>query len=179
MTMLTDWLNYKEQLRHYVLNNIDDVDAVDDILQEVYIKASGHLQQLKSQDSLKSWLYRITHNVIMDFYRSREIYDELSDALIDDVEEEQALDKMAQCLRPMFDCLPEKYQMAMIWSEVEGLPQQEVADRLGISLSGAKSRIQRGRVKFKSVLMTYCDIEIDQQGAVDFKPKIECRHLAC
>ncbi|MCK8044194.1 RNA polymerase sigma factor SigZ [Shewanella sp. 1CM18E] len=177
--MLADWLNHKEQLRHYVLKNIDDVDVVDDILQEVYIKASSHLHQLKSQDSLKSWLYRITHNVMMDFYRSREIYDELSDNLIDDVEEEQALDKMAQCLRPMFDCLPEKYHMAMIWSEVDGLSQQEVADRLGISLSGAKSRIQRGRVKFKSVLMTYCDIEIDQQGVVDFKPKIECRHLAC
>ena len=54
--MLTDWLKHKEQLRHYVLKNIDDKDAVDDILQEVYIKASAKLHQLNSRDSLKSWL---------------------------------------------------------------------------------------------------------------------------
>lgn len=177
--MLADWLNLKEQLRHYVLNKIDDVDAVDDILQEVYIKASSNLHQLKSQDSLKSWLYRITHNVMMDFYRGREMYDELSDSYVDEVPEEAALQKMAQCLRPMFDCLPEKYRLAMILAEVDGLPQQAIADRLGISLSGAKSRIQRGRVKFKDLLLTNCDIEVGREGIVDFKPKPQCQHLAC
>ncbi|MEZ9595197.1 RNA polymerase sigma factor SigZ [Shewanella sp. 10N.261.52.F9] len=177
--MLTDWLKHKEQLRHYVLKNIDDKDAVDDILQEVYIKASAKLHQLNSRDSLKSWLYRITHNVIMDFYRSRQAFDELPDTLVDEIEELAAVQKMAECLRPMFDCLPEKYREPMLLSELDGLPQQEVADKLGMSLSATKSRIQRGRVKFKDLLMTYCDIEVGRQGVIDFKPKSECLHLQC
>ena len=177
--MLADWLQHKEQLRHYVLKNIDEKDSVDDILQEVYIKASAKLHQLNCHDSLKSWLYRITHNVIMDFYRSRQDFDTLPDTLVDEVEEPEAVQKMASCLRPMFDCLPEKYREPMLLSEVDGLPQQMIADRLGMSLSATKSRIQRGRVTFKELLRTYCEIELGRQGIIDFRPKAECQHLQC
>ena len=51
-------------------------------------------------------------------------------------------------------------------SEIEGLQQQEVADRLGLSLSGAKSRIQRGRALLKGVLERCCHFEFDRRGNV-------------
>ncbi|WP_261858868.1 RNA polymerase sigma factor SigZ [Photobacterium sanguinicancri] len=177
--MLAEWLRHKDQLRYYVLKKIDDPDAAEDILQDVYIKASANLSQLKSQDSLKSWLYRITHNVMMDFYRTRQPYDELPDdiAVEELTSEDENLQKMAQCLRPMFDCLPEKYRVPMLLSELDGLSQQEIADQLGLSLSGAKSRVQRGRVKFKELLMRYCDIELGREGIIDYKPKAQCQHL--
>ncbi len=177
--MLADWLNYEAQLKHYVLKHIDDVDAVDDILQEVFIKASNKQHQLKSKDNLKSWLYRIAHNITMDYHRAKQPHEMLPDNLIDHVEEQAPLQQMAQCITPMFDCLPEKYRLAMILAEVEGLPQQEIANRLGMSLSGAKSRVQRGRVKFKALLMQYCDIEVGQHGVIDYKPKAQCQHLSC
>ena len=75
--MLSEWLMHKEQLRTYITRHVDDFHAVEDILQEVYIKASTSFHQLKAKSSIKSWLYRITHNVIMDFYRSQKPYDEL------------------------------------------------------------------------------------------------------
>ncbi|OZS41630.1 sigma factor [Photobacterium sanguinicancri] len=95
--MLAEWLRHKDQLRYYVLKKIDDPDAAEDILQDVYIKASANLSQLKSQDSLKSWLYRITHNVMMDFYRTRQPYDELPDdiAVEELTSEDENLQKMA------------------------------------------------------------------------------------
>ncbi|MFK0570417.1 RNA polymerase sigma factor SigZ [Endozoicomonas sp.] len=177
--MLAQWLHHKEQLRHYVHKNVDDLEAVEDILQDVYIKASTHLTQLKFRDNIKSWLYRITHNTIMDFHRSRQFYEELPDYVVADelAPEEENLQKMAQCLRPMFDCLPEKYRVPMLLSELEGLTQQEIADQLGLSLSGAKSRVQRGRVKFKELLMICCDIEAGREGIIDFKPKAQCQHM--
>lgn len=51
--MLSEWQNHKTQLRSYVYKRVDDASVVDDILQDVYIKASSNLHQLKSQDSLK------------------------------------------------------------------------------------------------------------------------------
>ena len=89
----------------------------------------------------------------MDFYRSRQPYEELPEGIATDEESigEQAHQKMAQCLRPMFECLPEKYRTPLMLAELDGRPQQEIADKLGLSLSGAKSRVQRGRVKFKEV----------------------------
>ena len=68
--------------------------------------------------------------------------------------------------------LPEKYRQAVQWSDLDGLPQQEVADRLGLSLSGAKSRIQRGRALLKDVLDQCCSFEFDRRGNVtDCDPK--------
>ena len=171
--MISEWQNHKAQLRGYVSKRIDDADAVDDILQEVYIKASSNLHQLKSKGSLKSWLYRIAYNTIMDFYRARQPLDELPEEL--SVEEEDASDQahkeLAQCLRPLIDELPEKYATPLRMAELEGISQQAIADELGISLSGAKSRVQRSRVKFREQMMACCDFEIGQQGIIDYPPK--------
>jgi len=63
----------------------------------------------------------------------------------------------------MIEQLPEKYRVAIRLSEVEGA-QQDVADRLGLSLSGAKSRIQRGRLLLKGVLVQCCTFHRDRRG---------------
>lgn len=172
--MLSEWQNHKTQLRSYISKRVDDVSIVDDILQEVYIKASSHLHQLKSKDSLRGWLYKIAYNTIMDFYRDKLPYDELSEEMlaegVDEVSE--ARRELAECLRPLIDELPEKYRVPLRLSELEGLSQQDIADQLGLSLSGAKSRVQRGRVKFRENLMTCCDFELSARGTVmDYTPK--------
>ncbi|WP_226989186.1 sigma factor [Paraglaciecola arctica] len=100
--MISEWQNHKEQLRSYVNKRIDDTNAVDDILQDVYIKASDNLHQLKIKGSLKSWLYRIAHNTVMDFYRQRQPFEELPKDLISEEQDtgKQAREELAQCLRP-------------------------------------------------------------------------------
>lgn len=166
--MLSEWQNHKAQLRSYVYKRVDDASAVDDILQDVYIKASSNLHQLKSQGSLKGWLYKIAYNTIMDFYRDKLPYDELPEDLVAEDEDtvEEARKELAECIRPLIDDLPEKYSIPLRLAELEGVPQQEIADKLGLSLSGAKSRIQRGRAKFRENLMTCCDFELNDGGAV-------------
>lgn len=179
--MISEWQNHKAQLRSYVSKRIDDADAVDDILQDVYIKASSNLHQLKSKGSLKGWLYRIAHNTIMDFYRGRQDFEVLPDDLVAQEQEsgKQAREELAQCLRPLIDELPEKYGLPLRLAELEGVSQQDIADQLGLSLSGAKSRVQRGRVKFREQMMACCDIEMDQHGISDFSPKDPSQRKKC
>lgn len=171
--MVSEWQNHKAQLRSYVSKRIDDPDAVDDILQEVYIKASSNLHQLKSKGSLKGWLYRIAYNTIMDFYRARQPHEMLPEELAIEEEDVSSLahKELAQCLRPLINELPEKYAIPLRMAELEGVSQQAIADELGLSLSGAKSRVQRSRVKFREQMMTCCDFEIGQQGIIDYVPK--------
>lgn len=172
--MLSEWQNHKAQLRNYINKRVDDASAVDDILQDVYIKASSNLHQLKSQSSLKGWLYRIAYNTIMDFYREKLSYDELPEDLVAEDEDtvEAARKEMAECIRPLIDELPEKYSVPLRLAELEGVSQQEIADKLGLSLSGAKSRIQRGRVKFRENMMACCDFEMNDGGMVTgYSPK--------
>ena len=63
--------------------------------------------------------------------------------------------------------------------DLKGMSQQEAANRLGVSLSGAKSRIQRGRKQIKDMLLACCRVELDRLGGVvDFAPRGNggCRH---
>ena len=80
--------------------------------------------------------------------------------------------ELASCLRPMIDELPEQYRDALILSELEGKTQQEVSVIQDISLSGAKSRIQRGRGMLKALMLQCCKIEFDKSGRpIDYSKK--------
>ncbi len=66
----------------------------------------------------------------------------------------------------MIYSLPDQYREAVVLTEFDGLTQQQLADRLGITLSGAKSRVQRGRAHSKQMLDECCNFEFDRRGMV-------------
>lgn len=162
------WNEHKTRLRSYIARRVQGRDAVDDILQDVFLKAYASLHTVKSKGSLAPWLYRIAANAIADHYRGQKPTEEISDELAAPVPEADVVAELATCLQPLIDGLPETYRLPLVLSEIEGLTQKEVADRLGLSLSGAKSRVQRGREKLRERLHDCCDIETGQSGIVGF-----------
>jgi RNA polymerase sigma-70 factor, ECF subfamily len=62
--------------------------------------------------------------------------------------------------------LPDGYRRAIELTDLEGLTQAAAAERLGLSLPGAKSRVQRGRARLKDMLLRCCEIETDRRGRV-------------
>ena len=95
---------------------------------------------------LRFWIYQVTRNAIIDYYRSHKSHVELPETLItpekDDTE--TARQEIEGCMLPLIKNLPDGYREAAMLSEIEGLTQKHVAEKLGLSLSGAKSRVQRG-----------------------------------
>ncbi|HCI13045.1 MAG: RNA polymerase subunit sigma [Gallionellales bacterium GWA2_60_142] len=172
------WTEHKVRLRNYISKHVRDRNAVDDILQDVFIKAHTNLHTVKSHGSLVAWLYRIAANVIADHYRIQKPSEEISDELAALEPDPDFIGDLAACLQPLIDNLPAPYKAALVLSEIEGLTQKEVAGRLGLSLSGAKSRVQRGREKLRQSLSECCDIETGSNGIVGFElrdPKRGCR----
>jgi len=100
-------------------------------------------------------------------------------ALADSVPCDEGEDRLSELrcrgagwLDEMIRSLPAGYRDAVQLAEIEGLSQQEVADRLGLSLSGAKSRIQRGREMLKDALDRCCHFEFDSRGnMMDYEPR--------
>ena len=141
-------------------------DVVDDILQDVFVKIHTRLDSLKDNVKLESWLYQITRNTVFDYYRSRKPTEQLPDWIEqpESNEEETIRKELSSCLEPMVNELPDKYREAIQLSELENKTQKEVAKVENISLSGAKSRVQRGRALLKTMLHDCCQIELNKNN---------------
>jgi RNA polymerase sigma-70 factor (ECF subfamily) len=161
------WHEYHAKLKTFLRSRVSE-DVVDDLLQDIFIKIHARIDSLKEHTRLESWLYRITRNTIVDHYRSRRTLGQLPDWVESPQpeEEEDIRRDLSSCLEPMIGELPEKYRLAIQLSEIEGKTQKEVAEREGISLSGAKSRVQRGRALLKTMLYDCCRIEINRENQV-------------
>lgn len=173
------WEQFSSRLLAYIQKRIADPDEAEDVLQDVFLKIHTRMHTLADQDSLPAWIYQITRNAIIDRYRSRKHQVELDEGFPAEDElndgEEDALARLAGSLGEMIACLPETYQQALQLGEIEGWKQEQVARQLGLSLSGAKSRLQRGRKLLKQSLLDCCHFEIDRRGQViDYFPRQVC-----
>ncbi len=175
------WVELKTNLRRFIARRASNEADADDILQEVFVKIHSNIGGLRDSTKLHSWVYQITRNAITDYYRSRR-----SDVSLDTspdafeiageepLEAEGERDEIMVCLNPMVERLPEDYRKALEMSDVIGLKQAVVATELNISLSGAKSRVQRARSKMKDMLLDCCNFEFDRLGRAVAMDRRDC-----
>lgn len=171
------WELFIGRMRKFVSKRVSDPNDVEDILQEVFLKVHASLGTLRDRNHLSPWLYRIARNTIIDHYRTRRTYvpatDELPDEKMED--EESPSRRIAAGLTPMMARLPEKYKKALELFELEGLTLKEIAKKEGLSLAGAKSRVQRGRALLRSELLACCHFEFDRRKhLIDYIPRSPC-----
>jgi RNA polymerase sigma-70 factor (ECF subfamily) len=122
-------------------------------------------------------MYQITRNAIVDYYRGQKPTIDVPQIFpsVDGTPQDTPHQEIASGLKFMIDDLPEKYQQALLLTEYQGLTQKELAQHLGISVSGAKSRVQRARQKLKDQLMQCCHFEFDRYGTIiDYHPITCC-----
>lgn len=164
------WDEFNVPLKSFIKKRIPNEADADDVLQEVFIKVQNNIGDLKDEHKIHAWIYKITKNVIIDYYRRRDrsiILSELPEELVVEPDENINFNvEIAACLKAMIESLPEKYRQAVLLTEFQHLTQKELSDRMGISLSGAKSRVQRGRRKLKQMVLGCCNLEFDQLGNI-------------
>jgi RNA polymerase sigma-70 factor (ECF subfamily) len=170
------WSELSTDLRRYIRRRVSNDHLADDLLQETFVRIHQHIDSLADADRLAAWVYQIARNVIHDHYR-RSTGESVSLGDADPADESdcrlnQLRCRSAEWLEELIGQLPEPYREAVHLAEIDGLTQQEVADRLGLSLSGGKSRIQRGRAMLRGVLEQCCRFEFDRRGnLMDIDPK--------
>jgi len=173
MDIETLWKEYHASLRRFIQKRVSEESAADDLLQDVFLKVHSKIDTLKESRRVRSWLYQIARNTIIDYYRSRKPMEELPEGLSQsEKDDRRALKDLAGCVRPMIETLSEPYRGALVLSELEGLAQKEIGEKQEISLAGAKSRIRRGRRKLKELMLECCHYEFDRRGRVyDYERK--------
>ncbi len=175
-TTETVWEEFHCRLRQFILRRVPDEQRADDILQDVFLKVHTRIDTLHDEEKLAAWLYQLTRNVIIDYYRTDRATTAIPDLPYEPEDRlENVVLELVPCIQAMIESLPATYRQALILTQYQGLTQQELAQRLNLSLPGAKSRVQRAREKLKKMLLDCCHFEFDRLGRViDYQPRCVC-----
>ncbi|NUP07456.1 MAG: sigma-70 family RNA polymerase sigma factor [Polyangiaceae bacterium] len=166
------WTDLDEKLRPFVARRVRSVD-VEDVIQNIYLRMQRGLADLRDDERFGPWVYQLARSAVADHHRaalrhpSTDAEPPEQEAPAIDAEEEGAAERdVANYVSTLVAMLPSPYREALTLTELEGLTQKEAATMLGISLSGMKSRVQRGREKLRESLDACCNIALDARGRV-------------
>jgi RNA polymerase sigma-70 factor (ECF subfamily) len=169
----------RARLFAFILSRVRSHDVADDLTQETLVRTARSLGQTEIAN-LEGWLFRVARNVVADHFRgSKEQVQwqehEHAEPIREDAltKEEAALrEQLALYVRAVVEDLPEPHREALLLTEYQGLTQAQLAERLGITHSAAKSRVQRARNEVKRTIEQCCRVATDFYGQVtDMMPR--------
>ncbi len=150
---------FYSHLKKYLAGKIKNSELAGDIVQEVMLKVVNAHQKNLQVKNLKAWIFQIARNTLIDYYRkNQKNLKECEDFSFDEFfETDDPSFSPGQYLVPMINLLPRQFSVPLLLSDIELLPQSLVAEKLGLSLSATKMRIQRARKKlYKAVSNKLC-----------------------
>lgn len=164
---------FHKLLYNYIAVRVKNRQDVEDLLQEVFVRIFLNLKKLEKSEQLNSWIFSITRNAIIDYYRKNSgsrnrsmlIDDLVSDSLSPE-EETDATKGLDQCLRGFIHQLPEDYRAILFDSEINGIRQKDLAVKYNIAYPTLRSKVQRGRARLKVLLGKCCKIAADRHGNI-------------
>lgn len=160
------WVDFNNKLLIFIRKRVKNEEVAKDILQDVFLKIQSRLHTLTSRDKLTAWVFQITRNSINDHFRKNKRAMEFT-LPIDVSEDIHDLNhEFSQCLKSMVGFLPNKYREAIQMTDLGDLSQKEFAEIKGISYSGAKSRVQRGREQLHNLFVECCRLTSDKYGNI-------------
>ena len=157
------WLEYKNGLKYYIFKKVKNEEIANDLSHEVLMKVYNSCCSTVNIKNVRSWMFQIAHNTTIDYLKKQnkftnnvpENYDN------DDYDAYQEADEI---VKPLIKLLPEKYAIPLQLSDIEELKQKEVAQKLNLSLTATKSRIQRARNLLKEKIIECGNLEKDEKG---------------
>jgi RNA polymerase sigma-70 factor (ECF subfamily) len=161
--VVQEFYNY---LKSYILGKVKDKTLAEDIVQEVMMKLVLSHQNKKEIKNIKAWLFQVSRNTIYDYYKKHNLeYNLDKDWNIKDESSSKLYKILASdYIIPMIELLPKEYAKPLMLSDIDKIPQKDIAKQLNLELSATKMRIQRARIKLRALFVDCCHIEFDKQG---------------
>lgn len=178
------WRELSDRLRRFVRSRIESPADVDDVLQTVFLRIHSKSNELRNADRLESWVFQITRNAVIDHFRNKRDTQndvELLPEETNESEPETVNAQLTECLNTFIEKLPQDQRRALSMYELDGISQKVIAVRESISVSGAKSRIQRARKALEGMIKACCEFQFDGRGnVVECKaPALDCCEEEC
>ena len=171
MEIATIYKEFNQQLLGYVKSKIASKEDAEDILQNVFVKISTNINNLAAEEKLKNWVFTITRNAIIDYYRinaskRKTSVDNGIDENISELQDDDPTKGLDQCMNTMINLLPDEYREIILDAEIKGIRQKDLVNKYGLAYPSVRSRVQRGRERLKQLFYNCCHIETDKHGNV-------------
>ena len=161
---------FRQNIYGLILKQVRQKDIAEELTSETFRRICDCKAGGKDCNNPKAYLYRIAINLLNDYFKTIKkqvfISTEIIEPFLIDSKEQNLNKEVIECLIPLIEQLPDTYRQAVTLADIQQIPQIQIAEKLGISLSGTKSRIQRGRQQLKDLLLNSCQIETDRFGNV-------------
>lgn len=167
-TAAVPWSDVAARLRPFVAQRVPSND-VDDVVQDVLVRMHRGLADLRDNERFTAWMFQVARNAIADVGRKHKGAAVPDDALEDTPappsgDDRDAATALARCVSLFVAALPSPYREAVTLVELEGRTAKEAAEMVGVSVSGMKSRVQRGRAQLREMFEHCCEIAVDARG---------------
>jgi RNA polymerase sigma-70 factor (ECF subfamily) len=167
------WQDVAARLRPFIARRVSPSE-IDDVMQDVFVRMQRGLPGLKDEERFTSWLFQIARSSVAEHARTRarhplprvEGEPETEPPAGSDEDDREAARSLAGCVSMFVALLESPYREAVTLVELEGLTAREAAEMAGISVSGMKSRVQRGRAQLRVMFERCCEIALDARGKV-------------
>lgn len=164
--LMTAWHRHEGELRAWLRGRMGNPHDAEDLLQELFLKAMRQDKKFCEIGNARAWLFEVARNAIVDRLRLKKEQVELPEDLAQESEELATIDSLAACLPRALAELDEDDREALTLCDLEGLNQADYARLKGLTLPGAKSRVQRARKRLREHLSSACQVRFDAAGKV-------------
>ncbi|MEO1054766.1 MAG: sigma-70 family RNA polymerase sigma factor [Bacteroidota bacterium] len=171
------WINCKDRMQAFIYSKVHDLELAEEINSQVLQKLLDSCCSGKAINHVSSWVHRIAYNTLIDELKKRSKHSAV-DHELETTESRITYKELAEFIEPLIGFLPEKYATPLVMADIEGIKQDEIAKRLGLSISGAKSRIQRARALLKQEINTCFHLDQENPTCLNgFQLKATCEPL--
>ena len=170
---------YSPRIRRY-LGRLAGAAEAEDLTQETFVRVNQALASFRGEAALATWIYRIATNVATDRLRTPGFRVSARSAeparlfglgTLPLVEQDIARREMSECVRGYIAQLPANLRAVVVLSELEELPDRQIAEVMGISLGAAKIRLHRARARLRELLERGCDLSRDERNELTCEPR--------
>ena len=176
-----DWRRLDAVLRRFFARRVADPELRADLVQLVLLRVVERGEQLREDERLEAWVFRIARNTLVDHHRRHRPQDPLPELQAPEPEPENLAPRvLGAWLREQIAGLEPRYSEVLELTDLRGHSQREAAAALGLPYSTVKSRVQRGRERLHAELLGCCAVEVDARGRItDFERRAVCVPCGC
>lgn len=170
--LTTAWSAHEAELHNWARRHLRNAAEADDLMQDLFLKALRQGERFCSVNNARAWLFEVARNTLADRLRVARDTVELPEDLPAPLEDTDTVDSLTACLPRVLSELSDEDRNVITQCDLRGVPQADFATARGLSLSAAKSRLQRARLRLKARMTQVCQVQLDDAGHVaDFVPR--------